>query len=189
VAEGDRDVWGKLARATQLLFYRRHRQPGARGWELKRALGRNYLEIIRLLDQEIQKIGLQVKEVPEGDDPESTRFYIVLKGSPPLAEARTFGWRIDDMAILAVTLAYILSTQGKAPAKEVERVLSEKFPKWKIERNLDRFIRMGYISKGEKDLLYLGWRSMVEVDQKTLLSLLLGRDRGESKDAEGELDR
>ncbi|MEM4245682.1 MAG: hypothetical protein QW390_00120 [Candidatus Bathyarchaeia archaeon] len=172
--EGEASLRVKLARASQLLFFKRHREPGARGWELRRHLGRNYLEIIKLLDQEIQRIGLKVQEVPEGEDPDSSRFYVVMK-EQPMREVRMFGWRIDDMAMLAVTLAYVLSRQGKAPLSEVLKVLDEKFPRWRAERALDRFIKGGYLTRDGRDILYIGWRSRAEVDQKLLLTLLLGR--------------
>jgi hypothetical protein len=172
------EIRDKLARAAQLLLFKRHRQPGVKSWELKKALGRNYLEVVRMLDQELQRIGLTVKRVSEGEGEEMERFYVTLRGHPPISEARTFGWRIDDMAALTVTLAYILSKRGKASLKEVERILQEKFPKWRVEYNIDRFIRWGYLSEDDEGMLYIGWRTRAEMDQKTLLSLLLGREEG-----------
>lgn len=177
------ELKGKIARAAQLLLYRRHMQPGVKAWELKRDLGRNYEEIIRMLDEEIGKFGLTVKKVSEGEESsESDRYFITLKGHPALSEARTFGWRIDDMAILTVALSYILSKRGKAPIKEIERVLEEKFPRWRVEQDIDRFIRRGYLAEDDEGMLYVGWRTRAEVDQKTLLGLLLGREKaGEEK--------
>jgi len=173
----------KVARAAQLLLYRRHMQPGVKEWELRQALGRNYPEVLKVLDGELQKLGLTVKKVGEGEEgSESDRYFVTMRGHPTVSEARTFGWRIDDMAILTVALSYILSKRGKAPLKEVERVLEEKFPRWKVEQDIDRFIRRGYLEEDDEGMLYVGWRTRAEVDQKALLGLLLGREKiGEGK--------
>jgi len=176
----------KLARAAQLLLYKHHMQPGAKAWELRRALGRDYEQILKLFDAELEKLGLQVKRVSEGEtSSESDRYYVILRGHPKLTDVRTFGWRIDDMAMLTVALAHILSKRGKAPLKEVERMLEEKFPRWRIESTLDRFIRRGYLSEDDEGLLYVGWRARAEIDQRTLLGLLLGK---EEKPSEAEAE-
>jgi len=168
----------KVARAAQLLLFRRHMQPGVKAWELKRDLGRNYLEVIKVLEGELGKLGLTVKKVEEGEEgSESDRYFVTMRGHPAVSEARTFGWRIDDMAILTVALSYILSKRGKAPLKEVERVLEEKFPRWRVEQDIDRFIRRGYLAEDDEGTLYVGWRTRAEVDQKALLGLLLGREK------------
>jgi len=178
----------KVARAAQLLLFRRHMQPGVKAWELKRDLGRNYLEVIKVLDGELGKLGLTVKKVGEGEEgSESDRYFVTMRGHPSVSEARTFGWRIDDMAILTVALSYILSKRGKAPLKEVERVLEEKFPRWRVEQDIDRFIRRGYLEEDDEGVLYVGWRTRAEVDQKALLGLLLGREKvGEEKQGKEE---
>jgi len=178
----------KLSRATQLLLFKHHMQPGAKAWELRRALGRNYEQILKILGGELGKLGLEVKRISGGEEnSESDRYYVTLKGHPTLTEARTFGWRIDDMAMLTVALAYILSKAGKAPLKEVERVLEEKFPRWRVESTIDRFIRRGYLSEDDEGLLYVGWRTRAEVDQRTLLGLLLGKEKKEEgKETLGE---
>jgi len=174
----------KLARAAQLLLFRHHMQPGAKAWELKHALGRDYEQILKLLDGELEKLGLIVKRVSEGEESsESDRYFVTLRGHPTLTEARTFGWRIDDMGMLTVALAHILAKRGKAPLKEVERVLEEKFPRWRIESTIDRFIRRGYLSEDDEGLLYIGWRARAEIDQKTLLGLLLGKEKEEKLEA------
>ncbi len=171
----------KMGRAAQLLLFKRHRQPGAKDWELKKALGRKWREIIRMFDEELGKLGLTVKRVPEGEeDGGEARFYVTMKGHPSLSD-RTFGWRIDDMAALTIVLSYILSKRGKAPLKEVERILKEKFPKWRVDYNIDRFIRWGYLSEDDEGTLYVGWRTRAEIDQKTLLGLLLGKEKGKKK--------
>ena len=177
----------KLARAAQLLLYKHHLQPGAKAWELRRALGRDYQQVLKLLDDELGKLGLEVKRVSEGESgSESDRYYATLRGHPALTEARTFGWRIDDMAMLTVALAQILSKGGKAQLREIERVLEEKFPRWRVESTIDRFIRRGYLSEDGEGMLYVGWRARAEIDQRTLLGLLLGKEREEPKASRGE---
>ncbi len=172
------EVRQKLAKAAQMLLFKHHREPGARRWELRRALGRNYEEIVKALDAELEKLGLTVKVVGEGDS-ESDRFVVTFREHPSLGDVRTFGWRIDDMSMLAMTLATIVARGGKVAGKEVQRILEEKFPKWRVESAIDRFIRMGYLQEDEKGVLYLGWRARAEVDEKALLSLLLGREKKE----------
>jgi hypothetical protein len=174
------EIRQKLTRAAQLLFFKHHMLPGAKRWELKRSLGRDYEQVLKLLNGELAKIGLEVKLVSEGEgSSEADRYFITFRGHPTLTETRTFGWRIDDMAMLTVALAQILVKGGKARLKEVERVLREKFPGWRVEPTLDRFIRRGYLCEDEEGLLYIGWRTRAEVDQKTLLGLLIGKEEKE----------
>ncbi|MHC1567709.1 MAG: hypothetical protein ACXQT5_05435 [Candidatus Syntropharchaeia archaeon] len=156
-----------MRKAAELLFFQRHIHPGAKGWELKKALGRNYMRVIELLDAELEKFGLRVKIVEE-ESPESSRFFItsrdpVKKGGP---------WKIDDVAVLAVSIAYIVS-RGKVERKAVEQILKEKFPAWKVESNLNRFIRLGYLSEDEEGILRIGWRAKAEIDERILLTLIV----------------
>lgn len=172
------EVHQKLGKAAQILFYKHHLKPGAKRWELKRALGRNYEQILKMLNGELAKLRLGVKLVKEGEKiSESDRYFITFRGHPTLTETRTFGWRIDDMAMLTVALAHILAKGGKAQLKEIERMLREKFPKWRVESTIDRFIRRGYLSEDDEGLLYAGWRARAEIDQRTLLGLLLGKEK------------
>jgi hypothetical protein len=94
---------------------------------------------------------------------------VVLK-SPAIEKAS--GERIDTIAMLSATLAYIIAKQGKASRKAVEEFLSAKFPKQRIFFALDRFIRQGYLGE-DNNVLYIGWRTRAEVDRKTLLDLIL----------------
>jgi len=86
------------------------------------------------------------------------------------------GWRIDDIAGLAITITYIISKRGKVPREEVEKILKEKLPGWRAEANIDRYIRAGYISEDENGQLYLDCGTRAEVDEKTLISLVLGAE-------------
>ncbi|MEE9585624.1 MAG: hypothetical protein V3W09_01840 [Nitrososphaerales archaeon] len=183
------EVQRKLKKASQLLLLQRHRSPGVKGWELKRALGKEYLKIIDVLRTELDRLGLEVKIVYDGsgkkaqeassEDTDRARFFVVMKGPLSQSEMVSSGWRIDDVAVLAATIAYINSRQGKAPRKQVEELLREKFPRWKVDMNLDRFVRRGYLLEGEDDMLYIGWRTRAEIDQKTLTNLILATPTGQ----------
>ena len=172
----------KMKRAVHLLFYRRHSKPGAKGWELRKQLGSDYPNVIDLLNDYLEKLDLEVKTVfEEGEAPENptledlnkARFLVTLKGSLTPKDAKLVGWRIDDVAGLAISIAYIISKRGKAPRKEVEDLLRNKLPNWRVDINLDRYIRSGYLAEDENGQLYLDWRTRAEVDQKALIDLLL----------------
>jgi hypothetical protein len=173
----------KLKRAAHLLFYKRHRKPGVKGWELKRSLGSDYPKVLRLLDNYLERLDLQVKTVFEGEKPsgkpslaqlDKARFYITLRGTLTPKEAKLCGWRIDDIAGLAIAIAYIISKKGKAPREEVEKLLRDKLPGWRVDINLNRYLRAGYLAEDENSQLYLDWRTRAEVNQKALIDTLLG---------------
>lgn len=173
----------KMKRATHMLFYRRHQKPGVKGWELHKALGVDYPKVLGILDKYLKSLDLQVKTVfeeektptkkPSIEELDKARFYITLRGDLTPKETKMIGWRIDDLAGLAVTIAHIISKKGQAPRKDVEKLLGEKLPGWKVGLNLDRYIRYGYLQQDENDLLYLDWRTRAEVDEKALIDLLL----------------
>lgn len=173
----------KIKKATHLLFYKRHRKPGVKGWELRRSLGSDYSKVIRLLDSYLEKLDLQVKTVYEGEKPvekptsaqlDKARFYVTLRGTITPKETKLCGWRIDDIAGLAMTVSYVISKKGKAPREDIEELLRDKLPGWRVDINLDRYIRAGYLAEDENSQLYLDWRTRAEVDQKTLVNVLLG---------------
>jgi len=179
----------KIKRATHLLFYKRHRKPGVKGWELKRTLGSDYPKVIRLLDRYLEKLDLQVKTVFEGEKPagkptlaqlEKARFYVTLRGTITSKETKLCGWRIDDIAGLAMAISYVISKKGKAPREEVEELLRDKLPGWRVDINLPRYIRAGYLAEDKNAQLYLDWRTRAEVDQKALVDILLGVESAEA---------
>jgi hypothetical protein len=59
--------------------------------------------------------------------------------------------------------------------KELETFLREKFPRWRVDYSLERFIKRGYLDQDEKGLLRIGWRTRAEVDEKSLMTLILAR--------------
>ena len=177
----------KIKRAVHLLFFRRHRKPGVKGWELRKKLGADYPKVLKLLDNYLAKLDLQVKAVTEEGHPimlenakpeqlDKAIYYVTLRGEITPTETKMMGWRIDDIAGLAITITYIISKRGKVPREEVEKILKEKLPGWRAEANIDRYIRAGYISEDENGQLYLDWRTRAEIDEKTLISLVLGAE-------------
>ncbi|MFQ5999977.1 MAG: hypothetical protein ACE5J6_04290, partial [Candidatus Bathyarchaeia archaeon] len=77
----------KIKRAAHLLFYRRHKKPGVKGWELRRKLGSDYPKVLKILDNRLESLDLQVKTVFDGEKPsgkptleqlDKARFFITL---------------------------------------------------------------------------------------------------------------
>jgi hypothetical protein len=179
-----------MKRATHMLFYKRHQKPGVKGWELHKALGADYPKVLGILDDFLKSLDLQVKTVfeeektpvekPSLEELDKARFYITLRGELTPKETKMIGWRIDDLAGLAVTIADILSKKGQAPRKEVEELLSEKLPGWKVGLNIDRYIRYGYLLQDDNAQLYLDWRTRAEVNEKALIDMLLSAERQKS---------
>jgi len=168
----------KLALATAMLLFSSHRFPGVRGYELRRRLGKNYLKVIDSLNHRLSPLGLRVKvifegvesgEEPKEEDFDKARFFITLSESLSLSDIVAAGWRIDELAILSATLAYLFPRGGKAPYNDVMDLLEAKFPKWRAEASLERFMRRGYLYKDEDNILYVGWRTLAEVGQKELI--------------------
>ena len=179
----------RLKRATHLLFYKRHRRPGVKGWELRKRLGSDYPKVLGLLDAYLEKLDLKIKTVFESEKPtekptleqlDRARFFITLRGGLTPKETKMSGWRIDDIAGLAIAIAFTISKKGKASRDEVENLLRDKLPSWRVDMNLDRYIRAGYLSQDENQQLYLDWRTRAEIDEKALVDLLLAVE-GEKK--------
>jgi len=185
---------GKIKKASQMLFYKRHQKPGIKGWELHKALGADYPKVLDLLDDYLKPMDLRVKvvfeeekkpEKPTIEELDRARFFVVLRNDS-VTKDRLMGWRIDDLAGLAITISYIVSKKGIVARKEVEKLLGEKLPGWKVGLNIDRYIRSGYLIQDEKSLLYLGWRTSAEVDEKALIEMLLSAEKQKEEAAEIE---
>ena len=176
---------GKIKKATQILFYKRHQKPGVKGWELHKALGSDYPKVLELLNDYLKPIDLQVKTVfeeektpenPSIEELDKARFFITLRSSSSTKE-KLMGWRIDDLAGLSIAISYIVTKKGQAKRKDLEKLLGDKLPGWKVGLNLDRYIRSGYLMQDEKGLLYLDWRTRAEVDEKALIEMLLAAEK------------
>lgn len=171
---------GKIKKATQMLFYKHHQRPGVKGWELHKAIGSDYPKVLDVLGDYLKPLDLEVKTVfeeektpdkPTIEELDKARFFVAL--SSVETKDRLMGWRVDDLAGLAITISYIVSQKGQASRKDVEKLLSEKIPNWKVNLNLERYIRYGYLMQDDKNQLFLDWRTRAEVDQKKLIDMLL----------------
>ena len=102
----------RVKRAAHMLFFKRGRVPGARSWELKTGLGKEYPKVLDQLDEELKDLDLEVKKVEEhtlsdykpSPGEEEMRYFVRLKGTLTPREARMTGWRIDNLAALAACM-------------------------------------------------------------------------------------
>ncbi len=177
--ERGEDLRKKVRRAAHMLLLRSHTKPGVKGWELRRALGKDFKLVLKLLDEELKDIGFKVvAKLPDGSDAKEgdlkeAIFYVTFREPPDWPEVRGSGWRIDEMAALAACVAFISAKGGVASREELEELLSSKMPRWKVPGTLTRLIRAGYLTEVEEGLT-LGWRTRIEIDVELLLTLLLG---------------
>jgi len=172
----------KLKRAMHLLIFKRGKLPGAREWELKEKIGKNFEQVLEQLNQLLSELDLEIKKVSDQSPGEATtsesrpteeaRYLITLKGTLGLKEAKLIGWRIDNLAGLGASIAYLVSKQGKAPRAEIEKLLAIKFGHWKALTLVDIFLRSGYLEEDDAGVLALGWRTRSEVDLRTLMTKL-----------------
>ena len=171
----------RVKRAAHLLFFKRGRVPGARAWELKSGLGKEYLKVLTQLDESLKDLDLEVKKVesqvlsdykPGPDGEEESRYFVRLKGSLTPREARMTGWRIDNLAALAACLSLIVSKQGKSERKELEEIIGQKVGRWRALTLTDAFLRSGYLEEDEEGLVKLGWRTRAELDLENLMMLI-----------------
>lgn len=178
----------KVRRALHLLLFRRGRRPGARDWELRNRLGKDVDAVLERVGAVLSDLDLKVKPVTEPGLVEEggVRYLAVLKGTMTPAEARLTGWRIDSLAALAASLAFVLAKQGRVPREDLEDLIGEKLGRWRSETLVDAFVRSGYLFEDDSGLLALGWRTYAEVDLKDLVAKLLTAKAGEG--AEQELE-
>ena len=169
----------KLKRAMHLLLFRRGKMPGAKEWELKEKVGKNFEQVLEQLNQLLSELDLEIRKVKErtpayatqdGVPADESRYYITLKGTLGLKEAKMIGWRIDNLAALAATVALLMSKQGKAPREDIEKLLANKFGRWKSVTLVDIFLRTGYLEEDDAGVISLGWRTQSEIDLKALMT-------------------
>lgn len=169
----------KVKRLIAVLFLRSRSRPGVRGYELRKFLGENYMEVVRAAQRKLEDLGLEIKAVTDDgkildisseEDFSEARFVLVVREELKPEELKSCGWRIDDIAVLATAIIYILSLRGKAPRENIVNLLKDKIPEWRVNTALDRFIKAGYLEE-ENDLLKLGWRTYAEVNLEKLMTL------------------
>ncbi|MCS7105418.1 MAG: hypothetical protein NZ954_07665 [Thermofilaceae archaeon] len=167
----------KLRKAARMLLYRSGARPGVKGWELAKSLGGDYLDAVLALNSVLELLGLEVIAVDEKGqrlnmegDLRKALFLVVLKENPTVEEAKTSGWRIDDLAVLSASLLYLLAKGGRAARNELLSVLKLKFKGPRLSYSLERLIRLGYLEE-DGDQIQIGWRSRVEVDLDKLVGV------------------
>jgi hypothetical protein len=184
----------KVKKAAHLLLFKRGRRPGARDWELRQRVGKDWEEHLKGLNEALAPLDLEVKRIEEpalaeGAEP-PVRYLTVLKGTLSPTDARMAGWRIDHLAGLAAALGYILAKQGRAPRDEVEDLLAERLGRWRSTTAVDSYVRSGYLREDDDGLLAPDWRTTAEVDVRALMGRLLAMkppepgEAGEDEDGE-----
>jgi len=180
-ADGQSFYSDKLKRAVHLLVFRRGRMPGAKEWELKEKVGKNYVQVLDQLNTMLSELDLEIKKVTEPSSGQMSqeegpvqmdepRYYVTLKGSLGLKEAKMIGWRIDNLAALSGAIAYVVAKQGKAPREDVEKVVAQKYGRWKAQTLVDVFLRAGYLEEDDAGVMSLGWRTKSEVNLPALMT-------------------
>jgi hypothetical protein len=155
--------------------------PGAKEWELKEKVGKNYVQVLDQLNTLLADLDLEIKKVTEPSSAqaaedegalrmEEARYYVTLKGSLGLKEAKMIGWRIDNLAALSGAIAYLVAKQGKAPRDDVEKVIAQKYGRWKAATLVDIFLRTGYLEEDDAGVTSLGWRTKSEVNLPALMT-------------------
>ena len=171
----------KLKRAVHLLLFRRGKLPGAREWEFKEKIGKNYEQVLAQLNELLSELDLEIKKVTEPRSQEMSaesghgtleeaRYFVALKGTLGVKEAKMIGWRIDNLAALSASVAYLVSKQGKAAREDLEKLLALKFGRWKAITLVDIFLRAGYLEEDDAGTKALGWRTRSEVDLRALMT-------------------
>jgi hypothetical protein len=171
----------KLKRAVHLLLFRRGKIPGAREWEFKEKVGKNYEQVLAQLNELLSELDLEVKKVAEPRSEErvaeggragleEARYFVALKGTLGAKEAKMIGWRIDNLAALGASVALLVSKQGKAGREDLEKLLAQKFGRWKALTLVDIFLRSGYLEEDDAGTMSLGWRTRSEIDLRALMT-------------------
>ncbi len=159
----------KVRRAAYLLLVRRHTYPGAREWELEKYLGRNYREVLDKLGEYLDKLGFEIKEVKILEEGREIRHFIVVPKKFLVEEIGGKAFRTDEAAVLSIAIALILSSDtGKVSRKEVLELAKTKLPEYRVEKALNKFVRLKYLDE-EEEYLKLGLRSFLELDLEELV--------------------
>lgn len=174
----------KVRRALQLILFRRGRRPGARDWELRNRLGKDHDAVLARVDTLLGDLDLKLKAVSEPGLAEDAgvRYLAILRGTMAPSEARLTGWRIDSLAALSASLAFVLAKQGRVPREDLEDLIGEKLGRWRSETLVDAFVRSGYMFEDDSGLMALGWRSYAEVELKDLIAKVLAAKGTEGVD-------
>ncbi|MDG7041767.1 MAG: hypothetical protein JRN22_01805, partial [Nitrososphaerota archaeon] len=104
MTEEEDEIRKKGLRALRLLMLDTSVQPGMKGWELKRRLGKGYTDALKIATMEADRIGLKIVTVPDEEFPEEIdRARYVLQTKEPLTDPDYGGWlRREEAAALAI---------------------------------------------------------------------------------------
>jgi hypothetical protein len=170
------EIREKALKGLTTLLYQRHFQPGLKGWELKRLLGRGYLDVLKLTESLASEFGLKLVAVPDEEDekdPDKARYVLVTKA--PLKDRELGGWlRLEEAASLAILLSQLFVRAGSAPKRLLEDTIKEKLPAWRVQQIMNKLVRLGYLEE-DGDFVRVGWRSRVEIDRDELLTSILSK--------------
>jgi hypothetical protein len=179
--KAESEVREKALKGLTTLLYQRHFQPGLKGWELKRLLGRNYLDVLKLTESMASDLGLKLVAVPDEEDekdPDKARYVLVTKA--PLKDREMGGWlRMEEAASLAIVLSQLFVRAGSAPRRLLEDSIRQKLPAWRVQQIMNKLVRLGYLEE-DGDFVRVGWRSKVEVDRDELLTSILSKQADSS---------
>jgi hypothetical protein len=170
LTEEEDEIRKKGLRALRLLMLDTSVQPGMKGWELKRRLGKGYTDALKIATMEADRIGLKIVTVPDEEFPEEIdRARYVLQTKEPLTDPDYGGWlRIEEAAALAILIIELSIRGGVIQRDTSEKVLNKKLPIWRIKQILEKLKRLGYLTE-EGALIRKGWRAEVEIDEPGFL--------------------
>lgn len=162
----DEEIEQKARKVLKLLLIETSSIPGMKGWELKKHVGRDYLNAVKVAAVQADGLGMKIAIVPDEEDPENMdRARFVLMPKEPISELELSRWmRIEEVAALAILISEITIRGGAAPLQAVERILTSKLPKWRVNQIISKLKRLGYI-KEENGLIMKDWRSKLEIDE------------------------
>jgi len=174
-------LFEKMKKAFHLMLIQRKSIPGATGYELKKFIGRKYLYVVKLLNNELETLGLKVKIVlpedtkdlnnPTEEEYLRARYYIVA--NEPILNLYIKGqFNIEELACLAASLIFIIARAGEANLKDLQDILESKVGKIKSKRVIEKFRKQGYIEIKGQNIVKLGWRAKAELDFDRLIKVL-----------------
>src|SRR5207249_4815710 len=116
----------RVKRAAHMLFFKRGRVPGARSWELKTGLGKEYLKALAQLDEALKDLDLEVKKVESQTLSDyRTRAELDLESLMMLiAESKPKGAIVEEEPGEASESAETVDVEG--PAETVEAELEDQ---------------------------------------------------------------
>ncbi|MGC8569320.1 MAG: hypothetical protein ACP5LW_04880 [Nitrososphaeria archaeon] len=181
MSEEEEELRRKALKALRLLLIETSALPGLKGWELKKHLGKDYLNVIKVASVEADRLGMKIAIIPDDEAPKDfDRARFVLMTKEPLTESDYSRWlRIEEIASLGLILTEINLRGGSAPLEVVVRMLTEKLPRWRVNQIISKLERLGYI-KEENGVLFKDWRSRVEIDETGFMKdiILYRREKG-----------